>query len=1229
MMGGSGSGGSSRTSPSSGSGVGGGSGGGGGNSTGPSGGMMGGSGSGGSSRTAPSTSKSPGSNSKPSGGFSQSQFGSSSPKVPGSSMAASKAYGGAAKDAAARKAADASNSRNAQKNPGFKADNPGRSAIAGVTKDKSKGIADGNKIKGAISGIKQTAEQNAARAKAISRGPGVVTGAIPGTLGNTTKAAQRQAAIAIGNSMREDPRFGGKAFGPGTTVSKMVNDVNRMARTTIGEAGTEGLNPQTATTNAMLNRLALGQGMAGFDANGMDRKRTGGPNSAYSDTVSGTPAMGVGLASIAGALSPVSNFSTTAPANVLTASHYLTPAAERSQARRAEKVGVTGSTWSQSDAFKDTRTPYGSHVFGNADPGVRGKIAATRTTTVPTTTVADAPRPRARPSDLTDPRRMAAATYTQPYDVTTPAALVSPQKRYNDRVPASVPSFSETPFGGPRMRSLATATPEERANLALAQRRGNPTSAPTSGPIRASVPKQINDRVSETMPSFRSATQIAAGFPAGVQAPRPSSMRSATQIAAGLPSGAGTPSPSSMRSATEIAAGLPPGVQTPRPSSLRSATEMASGIPRAAEPSYPRSEYSGYGATGYSTLAGVPAPDGTRISPRENQNMQRPAGGYDPLGSISAPKAPAAATPPRPDIDKAPGPQPGEAVLADALKNAVRTENTYKVDLSFVEDKKVKDQFTQVFKNPDSIFDVAKVGNAFTRWSAANDEKALAKVRDGINDLKAMGAKVNKDGTISIPAAAAEKAQKVFNDMSKAYSDKFGNNKNQNPAYGKTFSEGIGSLVGDPVSEKVNKTPANVTKDAQSFLSKAQAEGKISRPVPSMNAFMPNTTRQSPSPPGTRGPGASMAAAAAPKTAVATPATGWGGPLSGIQAPNLGEMKVSVPTKGPNGEAINEVSTIDNYVDKVPGLNSEQKAALRRSMMADAADGILDFTTVDMNQKIAEVKAGDSYPVTESAAADPAFANSLIGDEAYNAAKETSYFPRNIFSNDTFLNDPTQQGMLRESVTPDITEMTKLHNRQRAVIAANKYNQNDIKPYLTKGETARAAVSNVVRNVFNINPLSRIGRAAIEKTMNIEDPKTFLSRPAYEQRALYQYANAAKAKREGSPVPEAGYPQGIPGGGVLSPGGGIPGSFNGDLGSGRNSLEIDGSSTTISDLTGSTPGETSGGASGGFSGGDRPYIYYEWDLGVNIPSPGDPKYTMYMVYLTEREAAAEKLYGNG
>lgn len=51
------------------------------------------------------------------------------------------------------------------------------------------------------------------------------------------------------------------------------------------------------------------------------------------------------------------------------------------------------------------------------------------------------------------------------------------------------------------------------------------------------------------------------------------------------------------------------------------------------------------------------------------------------------------------------------------------------------------------------------------------------------------------------------------------------------------------------------------------------------------------------------------------------------------------------------------------------------------------------------------------------------------------------------------------------------------------------------------------------------------------------------------------------------------------------------------------------------------PSPDGGGGGGGGGSGSRPQIYYMWDLGVNIPSPGDPNYTQYQTYLADRLAA--------
>lgn len=80
--------------------------------------------------------------------------------------------------------------------------------------------------------------------------------------------------------------------------------------------------------------------------------------------------------------------------------------------------------------------------------------------------------------------------------------------------------------------------------------------------------------------------------------------------------------------------------------------------------------------------------------------------------------------------------------------------------------------------------------------------------------------------------------------------------------------------------------------------------------------------------------------------------------------------------------------------------------------------------------------------------------------------------------------------------------------------------------------------------------------------------------------------------------------------------------------SGRGDVREQGISGGIADITstagtGATPSGTSSTAS---TASARPYIYYEWDLGINVPSPGEPKYTEYQKYLKER-ADSQKALG--
>jgi hypothetical protein len=132
--------------------------------------------------------------------------------------------------------------------------------------------------------------------------------------------------------------------------------------------------------------------------------------------------------------------------------------------------------------------------------------------------------------------------------------------------------------------------------------------------------------------------------------------------------------------------------------------------------------------------------------------------------------------------------------------------------------------------------------------------------------------------------------------------------------------------------------------------------------------------------------------------------------------------------------------------------------------------------------------------------------------------------------------------------------------------------------------------------------------------MSIESPEKFLSRPSYEQQALYEYAREANTRyRPG----EAGLPQvggpgnsGVIGGGSGLGGDGLGGGDKGNSGIAAlvNKPKGDETTTPEPDTPSTSPGR-------------RPDIYYMWDLGVNVPSPGDPNYNQYQTYLAERLAA--------
>lgn len=73
----------------------------------------------------------------------------------------------------------------------------------------------------------------------------------------------------------------------------------------------------------------------------------------------------------------------------------------------------------------------------------------------------------------------------------------------------------------------------------------------------------------------------------------------------------------------------------------------------------------------------------------------------------------------------------------------------------------------------------------------------------------------------------------------------------------------------------------------------------------------------------------------------------------------------------------------------------------------------------------------------------------------------------------------------------------------------------------------------------------------------------------------------------------------------------------GNIGAGRSSNERP-TTGGIGNIPTATP--TTPTAPAPSDSGTRPYIFYQWDLGLNVPSPSDPNYTQYQKYLSDRAA---------
>ena len=236
----------------------------------------------------------------------------------------------------------------------------------------------------------------------------------------------------------------------------------------------------------------------------------------------------------------------------------------------------------------------------------------------------------------------------------------------------------------------------------------------------------------------------------------------------------------------------------------------------------------------------------------------------------------------------------------------------------------------------------------------------------------------------------------------------------------------------------------------------------------------------------------------------------------------------------------------------------------------------------------------------------------LVGEEARKAAKEYG-IPESVIRSPGFLDDPTRLGVMpTQQPRLSATDMAKLH--------AKAYGEN----YLTKSERAQAAVTKGLlrggRAALNMAlPGSGTLAGGIGKLVGAEPVDSFLGRPSYEQSYLRDLAKAEDVRYGRDPMGRTSYT--MADGTVVNYEGPKFGQGGGGRDSGIAAL------TPRSETVAPTPTESTTGTKKPEEKGPRPAIYYQWDLGVNIPSPSDPNYTQYQTYLAERAAAQAAMYG--
>lgn len=285
------------------------------------------------------------------------------------------------------------------------------------------------------------------------------------------------------------------------------------------------------------------------------------------------------------------------------------------------------------------------------------------------------------------------------------------------------------------------------------------------------------------------------------------------------------------------------------------------------------------------------------------------------------------------------------------------------------------------------------------------------------------------------------------------------------------------------------------------------------------------------------------------------------------------------------------------------------------------AEKILDIEDVPPEQRSMKMQGGLGMLAVNPISPDFAFSSGKLSPEEresiYNAAdiykaevegppsytRVPTYETFSPYSKKTY-DTPypvDENGVPIQEVSPE--DMAKMQLRRRGL---EKYEP-------TAEEKASMVVGGGLEKLFG----------ALGKTFRTkEQMEDYLSRTSWEQEYAEEKADRDRAARESAGRLRApgSKSSGFPGSGVSTsgPGGGIT-----DIGTGgKNEYRPPDTyakprvpQATVAPTGSGTPAES----------GERPAIYYSWDVGVNIPSPNDPDYTLYLRYLQERAAAQAAL----